>query len=246
MSGRVLLLAAAGGAVLLAGCQSTQDRSAEIKRKGLKKLANQHGLVVSRQTPDVRILSTVTLHDSNGSAVVVRMRNLAPRPLVQPPIAVDVEDAAGKSIYRNDTPGLETSLVQAALLPARGELWWVDDQVQPSGTPARAKALVGNARQATGPVPRVDLREVHIFIDPVSGVGVKGQAFNRSRIEQPRLVIYCVARKHGRVVAAGRSIIERLRVDKPSRFTVFFIGDPRGAALTLAAPPTALSAKGAS
>ncbi len=230
----------------LAGCQSTQDRSAEIKRAGANKLRHQHGLVVTRQSRDVKVLSTATLHDANGSAVVVRLRNVAAQALVQPPISVEVDDAAGKTVYRNDAPGLETSLVQAALLPARGELWWVNDQVQAAGTPARARAVVGDARPTAGPTPRIGLRDVHLFDDPVSGLAVKGQAFNRSRIDQPRLVIYCVARRGGHVVAAGRAIIERLRTDKPSRFTVFFIGNPRGAQLTLAAPPTVLRAKGAS
>jgi hypothetical protein len=245
MSARALALGAAA-ALALAGCQSTQDRSAQIKREGANKLKHQHGLVVTRQNRDVKILSTATLHDANGSAVVVELRNLAAQALVQPPISLEVDDAAGKPVYRNDTPGLEDSLVKAALLPARSELWWVNDQVQAAGRPARVKALVGEAKPTAGPTPRIDLRDVHLFDDPVSGLALKGQAFNRSKIEQPRLVVYCVARRGGRVVAAGRAIIERLRTDKPSRFTVFFIGNPRGAQLTLAAPPTVLTAKGAS
>jgi hypothetical protein len=153
-------------------------------------------------------------------------------------------------VYRNDAPGLETSLVQAAALAPGGELWWVNDQVQAQGTPVRAKALVGASSPATaataGALPKIELRDVHGEVDPVSGIAAKGKAVNRSKVEQRRLVIYGVARQGNRVVAAGRAIIERLRTDgKPVPFTLFFIGNPRGAQLTLAAPPTVLSAKGA-
>jgi hypothetical protein len=243
---RSVAMVASLAALAVAGCQSTQDRSAEIKHEGLRKLKRQHGLVVTRQNPNVKILSTATLHDANGSAVVVQMRNLTPQALSKPQISVEIDDPAGRPVYRNDAPGLEDSLVGASLLPARGELWWVNDQVQPSGTLARVKALVGDAKPTPGPTPRIDLRGLRLYDDPVSGVAVKGQAFNRSKVEQPRLVIYAVARKGGKVVAAGRGIIERLRTGKPSRFTAFFIGDPRGAQVLLSAPPTALTAKGAS
>jgi hypothetical protein len=239
-----LLLAA----LALAGCESSQDRSARIKRTGANKLHNQKGLVVSRQSPDVKVLSTATLHDANGAAVVVQMRNVGGRPLTQLPVSVEVDDAAGKPVYRNDAPGLETSLVQAAALPPGGELWWVNDQVQAQGTPARAKALIGASPPTAigGGLPKIELRDVHGEVDPVSGIAAKGKAVNHSAVEQRRLVIYGVALKGNRVVAAGRAIIERLRTDgKPIGFTLFFIGNPRGAQLTLAAPPTVLSAKGA-
>jgi hypothetical protein len=243
---RAFAVMAGLASLAVAGCQSTQDRSAEIKREGLRKLKRQHGLVVTRQNPDVKILSTATLHDANGSAVVVQMRNLTPRALAKPQISVEIDNAAGKPVYRNDAPGLEESLVGASVLPARGELWWVNDQVQPTGALARVKALVGDAKPTAGPTPQIDLRGLHLYEDPVSGIAVKGQAYNRSTVEQPRLVIYAVARKGGKIVAGGRGIVERLRTDKPSRFTVFFIGDPRGGQVLLSAPPTALTAKGAS
>jgi len=55
-------------------------------------------------------------------------------------------------------------------------------------------------------------------------------------------VISCVARRGGRVVAAGRAIVDRLgaKGTKPQLFRIFFIGNPKGAKLTLFAPPTVL------
>ena len=241
VSGLVLV---ALGSLLLAGCESTQDKSRRIARDGRHKLEQAKGLVVTKQNPDVRVVSAATLRDENGAAVVVRLRNVGRAPLAQLPVAVELDDAHGKAIYRNDTPGLETSLVSAAMLARGDELWWVNDQVTAPGPAAKVKALVGQARPATGSAPRIELRGVHVATDPVDGVSVKGQAINHSAIDQRRLVIYAVARRGSRVVAAGRAIIERLRPSKPAHFTIFFIGNPRGARLTLAAPPTNLKPGG--
>jgi hypothetical protein len=227
-------------ALPLAGCESTQDKSRRIAREGRHKLAQAKGLEVKRQNPAVKIVSTATLTDENGTAVVVRMRNVGKTALAALPVAVEVDDAAGKSLYSNSTPGLETSLVQASMLGRGDELWWVNDQVAAASKPAKVKALVGDAKPAAGPAPKITLTGVHVSVDPVDGVAVKGQAVNHSKIDQRKLVIYAVAQKGKRVVAAGRAIIERLRPGKPAHFTIFFIGDPRGARLTLAAPPTNL------
>jgi hypothetical protein len=233
-------VALVAGSLPLAGCESSQDKSRRLARESRNKLQNAKGLVVKRENPDVRIVSTATLRDENGAAVVVRMRNVGSAALAQLPVAVELDDARGRALYKNDAPGLETSLVQAAMLGKGGELWWVNDQVTAASRPAKVRALVGDAKAAAGKAPRIVLRGARVVVDPVDGVAVKGQAINRSGIDQRRLVIYCVALKGGRVVAAGRAIIERLRPDKPTRFTIFFIGDPRGARLALAAPPTNL------
>ena len=228
------------GALPLTGCESSQHKSRRLERESRNKLQHAKGLVVKRENPDVRIVSTATLRDENGTAVVVRMRNVGKAALAQLPVAVELDDARGRALYKNDTPGLETSLVQAAMLSEGGELWWVNDQVTASTRPAKVKARVGEAKPASGKAPRIELRGARVAVDPVDGISVKGQAINRSNIDQRRLVIHCVAFKGKRVVAAGRAIIERLRPGKPAHFTIFFIGDPRGARLTLAAPPTNL------
>jgi hypothetical protein len=234
------LAALAAGALAFGGCESTQDRSARLKREAHNKLGQAKGLKVTKVNPSVKVLSTTTLRDSNGTAVVVRMRNVGSSGFARLPVAVQVLDAQGKSLYRNDVPGLETSLVEAAMLPPRTELWWVNDQVAAAVDPARATAQVGESPSAAGPVPRIELHGARLVTDPVDGISVKGTAINRSQIDQRRLVIHCVAQRNGKVVAAGRAIVERLRPGKPTRFTIFFIGDPHGAKLTLAAPPTNL------
>jgi hypothetical protein len=63
---------------------------------------------------------------------------------------------------------------------------------------------------------------------------------NRSSIEQVALIVYCVARRGSKVVAAGRSAIARLQPGKKKAYHVYFIGNPSGGKLWVAAPPTVL------
>jgi hypothetical protein len=120
------------------------------------------------------------------------------------------------------------------------ELFWVNDQVVSSGRPAQARTLVGAARPVAGSTPRVEIRGVHIEKDPVSGISVTGRVFNHSRVLQRRLPVFCVARRGDSIVAAGRAILEKVKPGKSAPFTVFFIGDPRHARLTVTPLPTTL------
>ena len=62
---------------------------------------------------------------------------------------------------------------------------------------------------------------------------------NRSRPAQRQLVIFAVARKGGKVVAAGRGQVERLEPGKPPPATRSSSSATReGARIELAAPPT--------
>ena len=63
----------------------------------------------------------------------------------------------------------------------------------------------------------------------------------RSAVEQRRLVVFVVGRRGGKVVAAGRAIVERLAPGKSARFSAFPIGDAEGAELSAAAPPTVVA-----
>jgi hypothetical protein len=234
-----LALACLALAPLLSGCESTQAKSARLARAGAQKLAAERGLVVRRQSRDVRAVQTSVVRDVNGTAVVVVLRSRAARPAGHVPVAVDVLGPRGRSVYRNDTPGLDPSLVQATGVPAKGELVWVDDQVTPTGTPAKVDARIGDARGAPPrALPRIELTRPRLSIDPVTGVEAIARVTNRSQVEQIRLVVSCVARRGAHVVAAGRAIVNRLAPGKSATFHVFFIGDPRGARITVAAPPT--------
>jgi hypothetical protein len=225
---------------LVSACESTQDKSAKLAKEA-KKVVQAKGLTVTRLNPDVRVLSTAVVHDANGTAAVVDLRNKTNKPLVALPLAIEVTDSAGKSLFKNNASGLAPSLVQAALIPPRGELVWVDDQVQVATDPHAVKAKVGiptKATAGTAETPEIVVGKPHFENDEVSGLAAAGRVTNKSKIDQLKLTLFAVARKDGKVVAAGRGEIDRLKAGKSKPYQIFFIGNPKGAQLTVSAPPT--------
>jgi hypothetical protein len=231
-----LALAAAG----LTGCQSTQDRSAELEEEGGMTLLAASGLKIEKESSEVKVVSTDLLTDPNGSAVVIGLHNSSQRNLVNVPILIDVLDAKGKSVYSNDIPGIEPALASVPYIPAGGEVEWVNDQVLAAHRPSSVKVKVGAGSDSYGgPVPDIDVSAPKLQGDPVSGIEATGDVVNRSGEEQGRLLLYVIAREGGEVVAAGRGAIEHLKATtKPRHYDVFFIGDPSGAGLDLAQFPT--------
>jgi hypothetical protein len=235
----VLLMAVAP--LLLSACESTQSKSERLAREGKGVSLAGKGLVIKEKSKDVEVVSTDVLQDRNGAAVVVVLRNTSKRTLAQVPVAIDVRGNDGKSLFRNDAPGLEPTLVKAPLIRSGQRLLWVNDQIDVARRPSKVEAEVGAATAgAPHNVPRIELTRPRLESDPVSGVAATGFAANRSKVEQRKLVLFAVARRGDRVVAAGRGQIPRLKPGKRARYQIFFIGNPRRGRVTVAAPPTRL------
>jgi hypothetical protein len=238
---RTAALVAAGVACLaISGCESTQDKSARLAKSGSKPFAEK-GLRVTRSSSSVKVGGSWVLTDQNGTAVVADLHNDSKRALAGVPVAINVLDGKSHSVFRNNAPGLEPSLTSTSLIEPGQTVAWVNDQVVPAGTPKKVKVRIG-VEKGTAPakLPHIGLSSASLEDDPTSGVNAAGYVKNDSAIEQRKLVIFCVARRGARVVAAGRAGVARLKPGKRARFHVFFIGNPRGAKLELAAPPTVL------
>jgi hypothetical protein len=235
--------AALAVALLLAvsGCESSQEKSAKLRREGKNAIANQRGLLIQASNRQVKVLQTAVLTDSNGTAAVVVMRNLSLTPLAELPVAIDVRGAGNKTVFQNNSPGLQPALVSVASVPGRGEVAWVNDQVVPSGQALSVKAEVGaGGAGAPTTLPQIEVSPPRIVNDPISGIEADGPIHNRSSVTQLKLFVFCVARRGGRVVAAGRGAIAKLAAGGRTTYHVFLIGNPQGAQLSVSAPPTVL------
>jgi hypothetical protein len=236
----VVLLVAA---LTVTGCESTQSTSKRLAKSGKTALKEQAGLKVGAQNPDIKVTQTAVLKDANGIAAVVALKNTSPRSQTQLPVGITIKDAKGAKIYANDVPGLDASLTSMALVPSGGEVYWVDNQILGNGAPRKVDVKVGRAK---GPVPRaipqIRLTKVH-FDKDVSGPFVAGVIANHSKVLQRRLTVFCVARRGGKIVAAGRAVVDKLApapTPKPVRFSIYFIGNPTGAKLSFSVPPVNL------
>jgi hypothetical protein len=228
-------------ALLISGCESSQDLSARLAKEGRHALSSQRGLVIRATNRAVKVVHAGVVTDPNGTAAVVVLRNLRPMPLGSVPIAIDVRGPGDKSVFKNNAPQLESSLISISSLPPAGETTWVNDQVTPSGKALSVHAVIG-AGGAGAPLalPRIDVGPPHVTNDPSSGLEASGMINNRSSVTQLKLVVYIVAWRGDKVASAGRGSIARLPPGAHTTYHVFLIGNPGGAPLTVTAPPTVL------
>jgi len=224
--------------VALSGCESTQEKSAKLEKTAHHTRLAERGLSVVKQSADVRVLGAVLIHGAEGAAAVVTLSNDSAHALRDLPIAITVKDAHGQTVYENNAPGLEAGLTSISSLPAHGAATWVDDQVPATGDPATVTAIAGVSPTVSGALPQIEVAGVHPSEESGSATAA-GTVRNRSTVTQQALVVYVVARRAGRVVAAGRAILPEVAPGVSVPFQAFLVGAPHGA-LQASAPATTL------
>ncbi len=236
-------LALALAAASLSACQTTQDTSAQLAKQA-KSVAKESGVKITKQNSSIKVTGSAVLHDANGTAAVVLLRNAGGTAQLKVPIGIALSDAKGVKLYSNDLAGLDASLTSIAAVAPRERTFWVNNQIQAPTAPHRASAKVGTAKAtASATLPRMDLTRIMLEHD-TDGMFARGIVTNRSKLPQVRLVIACISRRGDKVLAAGRAIIDRLApapTPKPISFRVYFIGNPKGGRLSCTAPPTVLA-----
>jgi hypothetical protein len=235
-----LVLASAAVLSFGTGCATTREKAAKAAKDG-DNAFRQTGLDVGSANRSVRVVETAVISDVNGSAVIAVLRNVGPRALADVPLQLVVRDGRGRATARNDEAGLEHGLTHVALLPPGRDVVWVNDQLTVlAGRPARADLTAGRGRDAPADAAGIGItvQDARLEGDPTSGITAVGRVLNGSAVEQRDLVIACVARRGGRVVAAGRAIVPVLRANGRAMVHVYFIGDPTGAELTFEAQPS--------
>jgi hypothetical protein len=228
-------------ALALTGCESNQERSAKLEKverpreeeAARHRALAQRALTITRASTRVKVIATAIVHDAEGAAAVVSLRNTSSTPLGDVPIQITVRNARGASVYTNSTPGLSPTLLSVALLPAHGVVTWIDDQVQAAGTPASVSAKVGEGTPAAGATPKLEVVGAHL-----SEAQAEGNVVNHSAVVQQELVVDALARRAGRIVAAGRAVLAQAAAGATTPFQIFFVGDPSGALLEVSAPAT--------
>jgi hypothetical protein len=238
------LAALALAVVALTGCETTQEKAAQLRRQEKRLAVSQQGLSITRASSDVVVLGAAIVHDPERAAAVVTLHNRSASTLRAVPIAITVKDAGGRTLFQNDAPGLEGALVSVSSIPAHGTVVWVDDQLPAgtpaSGTPASVSATVGEGASVSGAPPALGVSGAHVTEDPANGVVATGTVANHTRLQQSSLVVFAVARRSGKVVAAGRAIVSELAPGASAPFQASLVGRASGARLEVFAPPASL------
>lgn len=240
----VALMALAGAAVAASGCQSTQATSAERGKNG-DALLETKNLSIAHQSADVKVVSATVIPGKDTSTVAVELRNDSQTGLINVPIQLDVRDAKGKTVFKNNTAGTDPTLVGVPVIGPGADVWWVHDQIfAPTSTPKSVKVTVGDAPQPFPEIPKVTASDPKLEHDSVSGLfEASGTVENGTSEDLKSVYVYAIATKDGKVVAAGRGAIDKLKAEakKPADYHIFFTaGDPAGADISLSVTPTFL------
>lgn len=223
-------------ALALSGCETTQEESAKLEKTAKHFTLSHRGLVITHASTQAQVLGATVLHSSEGAAAAVTVRNSSSHTLRAVPIAITVKDAHGRTVYQNNAPGLEAGLTSISSLPAHGSITWVDDQVPSSDEPASVSAVAGVAPVTSGPEPRIEVNGPQL--GEASSGEASGTVRNRSTVTQQKLVVYVLARRAGRIVAAGRAVLPEAAPGVSVPFQTFLVGKPAGAPLQASAPAT--------
>ncbi len=221
-------------ALALTGCESTQEKSAQLEKAVHHARLAERGLSIAKASPDITVLGATLVHGAEGAAAVVTLRNDSAQALRDVPIAITVKNAQGSTVFQNNAPGVEAALTSLGSLPAHSVVTWVDDQVPATGSPVSVTALAGESPAVSG-APEVEVKNLHPSEESGSATAV-GAVHNRSSITQRALVVYAVARRAGRVVAAGRAILPEVAPGATVPFQAFLVGTPTRARLEANAP----------
>lgn len=237
------VLAVAGCGVLtvsVSACESTEQESAKIGREGQQLVASQGTLKLGAANHRVRVVDVTLLSSAGRTAVAVRLTGTSTRPQANVPVLVSVTGAGRKLLYSNDTGGLEPSLQQIALLRPGQEEWWVDDQVLTSQSATGASVRVGTGvTPRSGTIPDIAVTGVHLGRQGGMPV-LSGDLVNRSATSESKVPVFAVALRRGRVLAAGRAVVESLPAHSttPAPFQIFLVGNPAGAGVKVTVAPT--------
>jgi hypothetical protein len=149
-------------------------------------------------------------------------------------VLIDVSDAKGASVYRNDTAGIDPSLQQLAALGGHATAWWVDNEVQPTrGVPAKVSAQVGAGRTSST-APSITASKISAS-SSFPGPHVDATLRNTSSAAARTVAVYVVALAHGRVVGAGRAAVASLAAGSSTQVEVPMTGTVTGASVSVTA-----------
>ncbi len=240
----VLTLLGAGAlTVLLSACESTEQESAKIALQSNHSAVGSGTVHIGAVNHEVKVSNVTLLGGAGRRAVALRLTGTSSHPQIEVPVIVDVVSHSGRSLYTNDTAGLEPALQRMpSLRPGESE-WWVDDQVLTSENPAAVHVQIGAGDRTGHPLPEVSASVVEVGEQAGSTV-ITGEVANRSGVPAQKVLVFAVGVRAGKVSAAGRALVPLVAAGsdtKPGRaqFQIFLVGSAPSSTIQLTVAPTA-------
>jgi hypothetical protein len=240
---RALVVVGCGAlAVTASACESTESESAKIAREGGSAAAGPSALKLGAANRGAHATDVTLLSSGGRTAVAVKLTSSTRRAQLNVPLLVNVTGKGGKVLYTNGTGGVEAALQRIALLRPHESEWWVDDQVLVAQTAGAVKVRVGTGTSPRSSAAPPLLTAKKQSVGEQSGLStLSGELVNGSSKAQAKVPVFAVALRAGKVVAAGRAVVESLPGHRGASvpFQIFLVGNPAGATFELTAEPAA-------
>ena len=228
------------GALSLAGCESTEQESAQIAKRLGHQRADAAVTQIKGTNASVRVDQARIVSTRAGTAAVLELTNTSNRPQADIPILITAFDATGKAVYTNATVGESSPSGELSYLAAHATAWWVDGSVLVAGgTPVRLTARIGEPTASAVPLSLSvsNLATGSNFVGPL----ISGKAVNGSATAESDATVYAVALVGGHPVAAGQGVIPALAAHASASFQVNVIGKASSGSVAATVVPAHLS-----
>lgn len=194
--------------------------------------------VPQRRGPALRVSVVRLLVDSadNSTAVIVSVANPdSRRAITNAPITIDLFDRADKIVGTNGDAGTDSLLTHVPYIGPGESTLFVSDTIATSATPSHARA---GATATFSPVQHAQLtvRTPRLRKGPFGWVA-DATLVNLAGAAPRKVLIQAVVQLGEKVTAAGTKTLAVPPRGRPAGFEIFLIGDAKGGALRVWAPP---------
>lgn len=221
-----------------AACETTQDKAARLAVSSDRK-SDRRPIEIHRVDRQVKVVRASLVRGSGGAAVAVTLRNAGSTPVNDLPILVGVRTATGGDQPLNGDGHVPYFQAHAPAIAPGQETTWVFTTEDDLASAQSAYAKVGTP----SPTPvttasRVPALSAHADSPAAGKDTVEATVSNDTGLPQYDVAVYAWADKGGHLVAAGQAQIPDLNEGDTSTVKVALVGDPKGADVHVAAPPT--------
>ena len=208
----------------MTGCETTQEKSAQLEKVAHHTRLAERGLSIDKQSADVRVLGAVLVHGAEGAAAVVTLRNDSAHALKDVPIAITVKDARGKHRLPEQRPGTGSGAHLARVAagarrrdvgrrPGAGNRRPGERERDRGRSPGRERAAPARSKSPAC------IQAKKAAAQPRRAPCATARTSPSSRSSSTSL-----ARRAGRIVAAGRAILPEVAPGAAVPFQAFLVG----------------------
>jgi hypothetical protein len=230
---------ALAGAVVLAGCTTTQH---EAQRERLDSARQRAALESTRVTVANTVVAPTSISKiraAGKTAFVLTIRNRGHRAVTDLPISLGYTTSGGASVYLNASANLNYFQAHLPAIRAGGELTWVFTTTRAVPATARLFARIGEKPSAPARLTETNVSIKLSYRFNASSESLTVHLDNPTSVPQYQLQLYAYAKRGPHYVGAANTTVTNLGAGSKASVRLGLVGTS-GGQLHVQAIPTIL------